>query len=258
MSSMKQHISALAICVVLTACTSLGREARLQISELTKIIKQATNDNARAEAYIKRGYVYPIRYSLKILADYTQAIALAANNDTRALAYKRRAMMHSLNRQPKKAIADYTQAIALFSDDDEKANVHERRADIYSDAKQYTKAEHDFTQAVALYSDDNEKSFVYARRAEMYTFEQQYGKAIEDYLKAAGLFSGSFFELTEEEVRAWMYDQIGSLCHEQYGNAIDYCTKAIDLGPEFSKRRGQMYEELGEDKKARAQKRSHP
>ena len=154
MSSMKPHISALAICVVLTACTSLGREARLQISEFTKIIKQATNDNACAEAYIKRGYVYPIRYSLKILADYTQAIALATNNDT--------------------------------------------------------------TQAVALYSDDNEKSFVYARRAEMYTFEQQYGKA------------------------------------------IDYCTKAIDLVPEFYKRRGQTYEEPGEDKKAGAQKRSHP
>ena len=48
---------ALVICVILTACTSLERETRLKIKEYTQAIKHATNDNARAEAYLNRGYV---------------------------------------------------------------------------------------------------------------------------------------------------------------------------------------------------------
>ena len=110
MSSMKPHISALAICVMLTACTSLGREARLQISELTKIIKQATNDNARTEAYMKRGYVYPIRYSLKILADYTQAIALYSDDNEKSFVYARRAEMYTFEQQYGNAIDYCTKA----------------------------------------------------------------------------------------------------------------------------------------------------
>lgn len=176
---------------------------------------------------------------------YSEIIAMNPNSKD---AYFQRAEIYDLFEDYEKALADYNKALEF----EQNENYYFGRGRIYAKLKQYEKALVDYTKAIR--NAEFEHPELYNERGWTYIKLENVKRSIFDFNKAVEVAPG---DSTGYNGRAWALFYM-----KKYYKAIDDFNKAIELdfkdkNPDFEvgiayQGRGRVYEELGEQEKARA------